>query len=82
MEDTIASITAIAEARGRPVDWAVSTVEEAASYTVDEALAAGAIDIKAESIEDLLAQADGRSVDVAGRGRVTLRDGGCGGRAR
>jgi len=66
LNDTIATITAIAEERERPVDWAVSTVVDAASYTVDEALAAGAIDIKAESIEDLLAQADGKVVDVAG----------------
>ncbi len=66
MNDTIATITSIAEERGRPVEWAVATVEEAASYTVDQALAAGAIDFKAESIEDLLAQADGRTVNVAG----------------
>ena len=66
MNDTIATITSIAEERDRPVDWAISTVEDAASYTVDEALAAGAIDIKAESIEDLLAQADGMTVNVAG----------------
>ena len=61
LADTIATITAIAEERGRPVDWAVSTVEDAASDTVDEAIAAGAIDIKAASIDDLLAQADGRT---------------------
>ncbi|MEX1333923.1 MAG: nodulation protein NfeD [Candidatus Limnocylindrales bacterium] len=66
MNDTIATITSIAEERGRPVDWAVSTVTEALSFTVDEALAAGAIDIKAESIEDLLVQADGTTVDLAG----------------
>ncbi len=67
LADTIATITAIAEERGRPVDWAVSTVEEAASYTVDQALAAGAIDFKASSIEDLLVAADGRTVQVAGQ---------------
>jgi membrane-bound serine protease (ClpP class) len=66
MEDTLAQIETIAEERGRPVGWAVSTVAEARSYTVDEALAAGAIDIKAATIEDLLAQADGRTVTVAG----------------
>lgn len=66
MNDTIATITAIAEERGRPVDWAVSTVVEAQSYTVDEALNAGAIDFKARSIEELLVQADGLTVDVAG----------------
>ncbi len=64
--DTVATITSIAEERGRPVEWAVSTVTDAASYTVDEAVAAGAIDFKAESVEDLLAQADGMTVNVAG----------------
>lgn len=66
MNDTIATITAIAEARDRPVEWAVSTVREAKSYTVDEALAAGAIDIKSETMESLLAQAHGRTVSVLG----------------
>lgn len=66
LNDTIASVTAIAQERGRPVDWAVSTVVEARSYTVDEALSAGAIDIKASTIEDLLEQADGRTVTVQG----------------
>jgi membrane-bound serine protease (ClpP class) len=70
MNDAVASITAIADARGRPADWAVSTVRNAASYTVDEALAAGAIDIKAGTLDDLLAQADGRTVDVAGEPQV------------
>jgi membrane-bound serine protease (ClpP class) len=67
LNDAIASITAIAEARGRPVEWAVSTVEDAASYTVDEALEAGAIDIKADSLERVLAQADGMTVSVQGQ---------------
>jgi membrane-bound serine protease (ClpP class) len=75
LADTIATITAIAEERGRPVEWAVSTVEEAASYTVDEALAAGAIDLKAASLEELLEQVDGRSVDVAGRTQTLATEG-------
>lgn len=66
LNDTIANITAIATERGRPVDWAVSTVADAKSYTVDEALAAGAVDIKAATLDDLLAQADGRTVSVRG----------------
>jgi len=66
LNDTVASVTAIAQARGRPVEWAVSTVVDAKSYTVDEALAAGAIDIKASTIDDLLAQADGMTVTVQG----------------
>jgi membrane-bound serine protease (ClpP class) len=66
LNDTIATITSIAEERGRPVEWAVSTVVDAASFTVDEALAAGAIDLKADSIENLLVQADGMTVNVSG----------------
>ncbi len=66
LNDTVASITAIAQERGRPVGWAVSTVVDASSYTVDEALEAGAIDYKASSIDDLLAQADGSTVTVRG----------------
>jgi membrane-bound serine protease (ClpP class) len=71
MNDAIASITTIAETRGRPVDWAVSTVKDASSYTVDQALQAGAIDAKAATVEELLAAADGLSVTVGGE-QVTL----------
>ncbi len=67
LNDTVASVTAIAQERGRPVEWAVSTVVVARSYTVDEALEAGAIDYKAGSIEDLLVQADGSTVTVKGQ---------------
>ena len=64
--DAIANITAIAEARGRPVDWAVSTVAEAKSYPASEAVAAGAVDGLAETLDDVLAQADGQEVLVNG----------------
>jgi membrane-bound serine protease (ClpP class) len=67
MNDAVATMTAIATQQGRPVDWAVGTVTDAKSYTVDQALAAGAIDIKADTMEDLLAQADGRTVTVQGK---------------
>jgi membrane-bound serine protease (ClpP class) len=71
LNDAIKNITAIAEARGRPVDWAVSTVEEAASYAASEAVAAGAVDGIAISVDDVLAAAHGRVVDVRGS-EVTL----------
>ena len=64
--DAIKNITAIAEARGRPVAWAVSTVEEAASYAASEAVAAGAVDGIAISLDDVLAAASGRIVTVRG----------------
>jgi membrane-bound serine protease (ClpP class) len=75
LNDAIKAITSIAEERGRPVDWAVSTVQDAKSYTVDEALAAGAIDIKAPSVAEVLAQADGRTISVQGT-EVTLHTAG------
>jgi membrane-bound serine protease (ClpP class) len=69
--DAIANITSIAEARDRPVDWAVSTVDEAKSYSASEAIAAGAVDGMATTIDDVLALADGEAVDIAS-GPVTL----------
>jgi membrane-bound serine protease (ClpP class) len=70
--DAIANITAIAQARGRPVAWAVSTVAEAKSYSAEEAAAAGAVDGIAATIEEVLRAADGRTVTVAGGSPVTL----------
>ncbi len=70
--DAIANITAIAQARGRPVEWAVSTVAEAKSYAAEEAVAAGAVDGIASTIEEVLRAADGRTVTVSGGRQVTL----------
>jgi membrane-bound serine protease (ClpP class) len=65
--DAIAKITAIAEARGRNVDWAVSTVRDAKSSPVSEAIAVGAVDGQAATIEEVLAFANGRTVEIDGR---------------
>ena len=70
--DAIAAISATAEARGRPVDWAVSTVADARSYTATEAVAAGAVDGIAETLDQVLAAADGQEVTVGGGATVTL----------
>lgn len=66
MNDAIASISSIAETRGRNVEWAVSTVAEAKSYTAREAVDAGAVDGIAASIEEVLRLADGKEVTQAG----------------
>jgi membrane-bound serine protease (ClpP class) len=63
--DAIANIRSIAEARGRDVDWAVSTVADATSSTASEAVAVGAVDGIATSLEDVRRQADGQVVEVA-----------------
>ncbi|MFH0751857.1 MAG: NfeD family protein [Chloroflexota bacterium] len=70
--DAIANITAIAQARDRPVAWAVSTVDEAKSYSAVEAVAVGAVDGIASTIEEVLRAADGRTVTMAGGRQVTL----------
>src|SRR5829696_10083774 len=68
--DAIANITAIAEARDRPVEWAVATVEDASSYSASAAVAAGAVDGIAASMDEVLGQADGQEVTVDGVPRV------------
>ena len=65
--DAIANIRSIAEMRGRDVDWAVSTVERAVSSSASEAVAVGAVDGIAVSLDDVRRQADGQVVEVTGR---------------
>jgi membrane-bound serine protease (ClpP class) len=69
--DAIANIRAIAETRGRNVDWAVQTVDVARSSSADEAVEVGAVDGIADSLPAVLAFADGRQVNVKGQ-PVTL----------
>ena len=68
--DAIAKITAIAEARHRNVAWAVSTVKDAKSSPVSEAVSVGAVDGVASTIGEVLSFANGRTVEVAGETRV------------
>ena len=70
--DAIANISSIAQARGRPVAWAASTVSDARSYSATEAVAAGAVDGIAATESDVLAAANGKTVTVAGGRSVTL----------
>jgi membrane-bound serine protease (ClpP class) len=69
--DAIAKITSIAQARGRNVEWAVSTVRDARSSPAEEAVALRAVDGIASTLDDVLAFANGKSVSVAGQA-VTL----------
>jgi membrane-bound serine protease (ClpP class) len=69
--DTVAFVTSIAQTRHRPVAWAVSTVQTASSYPANDAVAAGAVDGIATTAEDVVAQANGKTVQVAG-GDVVL----------
>jgi len=71
LNDAVAKITSIAEARHRNVDWAVSAVRDARSSSASEAVDQHAVDGIAASIDDVLAFANGREVEVAGQ-TVTL----------
>ena len=70
LNDAIANIRSIAEARGRNVEWAEETVRDARSSAASEAVAVGAVDGIADSIEAVIAFADGRTVSVAGQPRT------------
>ena len=55
-------IEAIAEKRGRNVEWAKSSVKESASITSEKALELKAIDLIAKDMTDLLQQLDERKI--------------------
>ena len=62
----------IAEDRGRNIDEAELAVTESKSFTDTEALAANLIDLRADSLEDLLTQVDGRTVTLSNGRDVIL----------
>ena len=71
-EDTAAFIRGISVRRGRNTDALEDTVVAAASFTAAEALEMGIVDIVARDQDDLLAQLDGRTVQLQ-TGQVILR---------
>ena len=71
LEDTNALLRSISSLRSRNVDWALSTVADARSYTAEEAVAQGGVDGFARTVEEAIAFADGRTVQVDGES-VTL----------
>ncbi len=70
--DLAASIKALAEQRGRNVKWAEEAVRKSVSVTEKEALSLKVIDFVAEDVPALLAQVDGRKVQLPS-GAVTLQ---------
>jgi len=71
LNDAVAYIRGLAELRGRNADWAEKAVRDAATLTSSEALEMNVIDVVATDTTDLLAQIDGREVDMSD-GTVTL----------
>lgn len=66
INDAVAYIRSLATLRDRNADWAEQAVREAASLSANAAKEQHVIDLIATSLDDLLDQLDGRSVEVAG----------------
>ena len=68
----ISKIRAIAEQRGHNADWAVSTVDTAASAPASEAVKLGAVNGIAATLDELLAAIDGQAVTLGGGTSATI----------
>ncbi|WP_414650676.1 NfeD family protein [Ensifer sp.] len=64
VNDAVAYIRGLAELRGRNADWAERAVREAASLSAEAAVREKVVDFIATGIDDLLKQANGRTVRV------------------
>jgi membrane-bound serine protease (ClpP class) len=71
VNDAIAYIRTLAQLRGRNTEWAEKAVREAATLTNSEAKDQRVVELTADSMSDLLQQADGRTVKIANQD-VTL----------
>jgi membrane-bound serine protease (ClpP class) len=69
--DAAAFVRTIAAERGRNADWAEKAVRQSVSITEREAVKLNVVDLVADSIPDLLAKVDGRTVKTV-KGTVTL----------
>src|SRR6266540_1057773 len=69
--DAAAFIRTVALERGRNADWAEKSVRQSVSITEREAVRLKVVDLVADSVPDLLAKIDGRTVKTT-RGTVTF----------
>lgn len=67
LNDAIAYIRSLAQLRGRNADWAEAAVRGAATLTASEAADKHVIDFVAPDVQALLAQADGRTIELQGQ---------------
>jgi membrane-bound serine protease (ClpP class) len=70
--DAASYIKSLAKRRGRNEKWAELAVRKSASLSAEDAVAENVVDFVAEDLNELLARADGRRVNVSG-GEITLR---------
>jgi len=66
INDAVAMMRSFAQLRGRNADWGEKAVRDAATLTALEAQKEGVVELVADNLNDLLTQADGRNVTVAG----------------
>ena len=66
INDSVSYIRSLARQRGRNADWAEKAVREGVTLEATEAVEMKVADFIADDVADLLAQADGREVDVNG----------------
>ncbi|MGA7677759.1 MAG: nodulation protein NfeD [Dehalococcoidia bacterium] len=71
-EYSAAWIRSIAETRGRDAEQAELAVTESKSFTASEALEAGLIDLRADDLESLISQINGRKVTLASGKEVVI----------
>ncbi|MGH8912601.1 MAG: NfeD family protein [Acidimicrobiia bacterium] len=71
INDAAAFATALAERRGRSVEFAEAAVRDGTSITATQAVEDGVVDLVATNLDDLLAAIDGRTVEVLGE-KITL----------
>ena len=75
VNDAVAYLRSLAEMRGRNADWAEKAVRDGASLSANEALAQRVVDLIAPDLKTLLADLDGREVQVNGQTRkLDLKD--------
>jgi len=75
VNDAVAYIQSLAQLRGRSAQWAERAVREGASLSAEDALAQCVIELLVSSQAQLLAELDGRKVEVAGVKRTLALDG-------
>lgn len=67
LEDSVAYIRALAEQRGRNVEWAEQAVRQAATLTAEQALNKNVIEYMADTELSLLEQINGRTLKLVNR---------------
>ena len=74
INDAIAYVAALAELRGRDVEFVTETVRDGRSASASEALELGVIDVVATTVDELLTAVDGRTIEVGLTGREVRLD--------